>query len=127
MANKDDNPSWLEKLPNDGFWQGLIQQLKLVWRLLRDRRVPIWIKAVPFLSVAYLFVPTDLLPDMLIGLGQLDDLAILALGLRLFLELSPQAVLQEHINALVTAQHGWTVIEGEAELLDNTDSKESGE
>ncbi|MBN1317946.1 MAG: DUF1232 domain-containing protein [Anaerolineales bacterium] len=123
MANKNNDPSWLEKLSStDGFWHGLIQQLRLVWRLLRDRRVPIWVKAVPFLSTAYLFIPADIIPDVFVGLGQLDDLAIIALGLKLFLELAPPDILNEHMNALLSAQHEWTVIDGEAELVDDSDS-----
>ena len=82
----DDNSSnhWLEKSPDDNAWQDLVRQIKLFWRLLKDRRVPIWIKAIPALSLAYLAVPVDFVPDILVGLGQLDDLAVLALGFRLF-------------------------------------------
>jgi uncharacterized membrane protein YkvA (DUF1232 family) len=123
MSNRNIDPSWLEKISStDGFWQGLVQQLKLVWRLLFDRRVPIWVKVVPFISIAYLFIPADIVPDFFVGLGQLDDLAIIALGLKLFLELAPPDVINEHMNALISAKHEWTVIDSEAELVDDPDS-----
>lgn len=122
MAEKKEASRLTEHTPNDGFWDSIIQQLKLVWRLLKDSRVPIWTKTVPFLSVIYLFIPTDIMPDLFIGLGQLDDLAIIALGLKLFLELAPADVIQEHMDALTLSRYGWTLIEGETESVDESDS-----
>jgi len=105
--------------PDTSLIADLIRQFKLVWRLIKDRRVPAWIKVVPFLSLVYLFLPADLVPDFVVGLGQLDDLAVLALGAKLFTELVPASVLQEHREALLARERGWTVIEGEAEHLDD--------
>jgi uncharacterized membrane protein YkvA (DUF1232 family) len=44
---------------------------------------------------AYLLMPIDLFPDLVPVLGQLDDLAVFALAVKLFIELSPQEVVQE--------------------------------
>ena len=118
----DDTGRWPEKLPDTNLLKDLIRRIQLVWRLLRDRRVPIWTKVIPFLSLVYLVIPADLVPDVLVGLGQLDDLAVLALGLKLFLELVPPAVAQEHLNDLIAAAYGWTVVEGEAESVDDSHS-----
>jgi uncharacterized membrane protein YkvA (DUF1232 family) len=41
-----------------------------------------------------------LLPDFLIGVGQLDDLAVILGGLKLFLRLCPGEVVQEHLKAI---------------------------
>lgn len=46
--------------------------------------------------VAYLLSPIDIIPDFLPGLGQLDDLLILALALNQLLGAVPEAVLLEH-------------------------------
>jgi uncharacterized membrane protein YkvA (DUF1232 family) len=100
----------------------LVRQFRLIWRLIKDRRVPLWMKAVPFLSLAYLLVPADLVPDILVGLGQLDDMAVLALGVKLFTELVPDHVVREHREELAAGEHGWTVVEGEAERLDDSES-----
>lgn len=100
----------------------LIRQLKLIGRLLKDRRVPLWMKAVPLLSLAYLLVPADFVPDILLGLGQLDDMAVIALGVKLFTELVPAPLMQEHREELAAREHGWTVIDGEAEQLDDPKS-----
>lgn len=110
------------RTPDTSLVRDLIRQLNLVWRLLKDGRVPIWIKVIPLLSLAYLLVPTDFVPDILLGLGQLDDMAVLALGIKLFTELVPASVVQEHREELVAREHGWTVIEGEAEQLDDPGS-----
>jgi uncharacterized membrane protein YkvA (DUF1232 family) len=108
------------KAPDTGLLIDLLRQIKLIWRLLKDRRVPLWMKAIPFLSLGYLLVPTDLVPDVLLGLGQLDDMAVLALGAKLFTELVPEEVVQEHREELAAEEHGWTVVEGEAEQLDDS-------
>jgi uncharacterized membrane protein YkvA (DUF1232 family) len=46
--------------------------------------------------LGYLIFPVDLLPDFIPVLGQLDDLAILALGIKLFIELSPKDIVREY-------------------------------
>jgi uncharacterized membrane protein YkvA (DUF1232 family) len=108
--------------PDTNLWKGLIRQLLLVWRLLFDRRVPAWQKVIPFLSLVYLAIPVDVVPDVLVGLGQLDDLAVIALALKLFVELAPPAVVAEHMDELVAKAHQWTTIDGEAELKDDTEA-----
>jgi uncharacterized membrane protein YkvA (DUF1232 family) len=87
------------------------QNGRLAWRLFRDRRVPSLLKlVVPGVMGAYLLMPIDLLPDLVPILGQLDDLAVLALAVKLFIELSPQEVVQELRYGL--AQRGKTAPPG---------------
>jgi len=50
--------------------------------------------------LGYLILPTDLVPDFLPGLGQLDDLAVIAGGLKLFLRLCPPEVVREHVRGV---------------------------
>ena len=49
-------------------------------------------------------------------MGQLDDLAILLFGLRMFFEFAPPNVVEEHLKRLVaTVRRGdWTVVEESA-------------
>src|SRR5262245_14620969 len=54
----------------------------LVSRLLRDPRVPRRRKLLLAALVAYLALPFDLIPDVIPGAGQLDDLVAVALVLR---------------------------------------------
>lgn len=69
---------------------------RLAWELLWDGRVPFVTKLVPLLTVLYLLSPVDLIPDVALGLGQLDDLAILLIGMRLFVDVCPPALVAEH-------------------------------
>ncbi len=93
-----------------GFIDGLIRQSRLVWRLWRDGRVPGWIKLIPFAGVIYLLSPIDLIPDMMLpGLGQLDDLAILLLAVKMFVDLSPSVVVREHLEDLLGRRSGSNV------------------
>ena len=75
---------------------GIVRQARLAWRLWRDRRVPAWAKGVPLLSLLYLIWPLDLLADPLLGLGQLDDLGVILLGLTLFISLVPKELVELH-------------------------------
>lgn len=74
--------------------------LRLYWRLLGDRRVPLWPKAVLIGTVAYIAWPVDLIPDLIPVVGQLDDLTLLVFVGRAFLWWCPADVLAEHMRAL---------------------------
>jgi len=74
--------------------------VKLFARLIKDPRVSASSKLVVAGVVAYLILPTDMVPDYFVGIGQLDDLAVIIVGLKLFLSLCPREVVQEHIQAI---------------------------
>ncbi len=78
----------------------LMNTLRLVWRLLTDARVPGLTKLIVPAALVYVLFPIDVVPDLILGLGQLDDLGILALAMTLFIELCPPAVVEEHRRAL---------------------------
>jgi uncharacterized membrane protein YkvA (DUF1232 family) len=100
---KSSPPSELRETA--GFIDGLIRQSRLVWRLWRDGRVPGWVKLIPFAGLVYLLSPIDLIPDMMLpGLGQLDDLAIVLLAVKMFVDLSPPGVVREHLDELLGRQ-----------------------
>ncbi|HEX7050491.1 MAG TPA: YkvA family protein [Longimicrobiales bacterium] len=64
--------------------------LRLLYRLLRDRRISRLDKALLGATVAYVLTPADLIPDFLAFLGRVDDLYLLALVLnRLLLRAGP--------------------------------------
>ncbi len=79
------------------------QQFQLAWYLLLDRHVPVFTKLVPFLTVAYLIFPLDLIPDAALGFGQMDDLAVLLLGLRSFIALCPPQLVAQYKATLKSA------------------------
>ncbi len=88
-------------------WRNFFQLLthlpsfvKLFSRLIKDPRVAASPKLVIAGILGYVILPTDLIPDFLIGAGQLDDLAVILGGLKLFLKLCPSEVVQEHLKAI---------------------------
>jgi uncharacterized membrane protein YkvA (DUF1232 family) len=73
---------------------------RLAWALLRDRRIPLWVRALVPALLLYLATPVDLIPDFIPVLGHLDDLVVaLVLGGAL-LRFAPRPVVEEHIARL---------------------------
>ena len=76
-------------------WQ-LPRLTRLLARLVGDSRVSRAAKGLLLAGVSYALSPFDFLSDLVPFLGQLDDLALLALVLRTFLNLCPPEVVEEH-------------------------------
>jgi uncharacterized membrane protein YkvA (DUF1232 family) len=70
--------------------------VKLVYRLLKDERVPTRSKALLVVVTGYLVSPIDFIPDMIPGVGQFDDLLVAALALDQILNRVPEHVVTEH-------------------------------
>jgi uncharacterized membrane protein YkvA (DUF1232 family) len=85
------------KRKDPGFFREVWQQARLVYYLLRDPEVPFYLKLVPFTAVLYLLWPVDFLPDVFIGLGQLDDLTALLVGAKVFIEMTPPLVVDRYM------------------------------
>ena len=106
-------------------WRDLLFNLRLVWRLLTDVRVPLTHKLVVPATFLYMVWPLDFLPDLLPFLGQVDDLTALFLAVSLFLRLAPARVVAEHRAELLggrqpsAAERDGTVIEGECREVDD--------
>lgn len=83
-----------------GFWRDLWQQARLAWRLLRDPAVPFYLKLLPVVAAGYVIFPFDFVPDLWPVLGQLDDVTALLVGLKVFVEMSPQDVVARHLDAI---------------------------
>ena len=110
-----------------GFGIGLWRALRLIWPLIKDRRVPLMAKSVPVLTLLYILSPVDLVPDLFPGLGQVDDLSLMVLSILLFLRMVPREVLREKIATLRHAGGGagsggdgrrGPTIEGDYEILE---------
>lgn len=81
------------------------QRIQLLWGLLRDDRISIWLRRVgPMAILAYIISPIDLIPDFILGVGQVDDLGVVAFGLilllRLMTRLAPEAVVADHVGRI---------------------------
>ena len=95
--------------------QDVARQARLAWRLFWDQRVPLWTKLIPPVALAYILSPVDIIPDVALGLGQLDDAAVLLIGIKLFIELAPPEVVREHLLTLGARIQEWRVVEEEEE------------
>jgi uncharacterized membrane protein YkvA (DUF1232 family) len=73
----------------------ILANVRLVYRLLKSNKVALWVKVVPILALIYVISPVDFIPDPILGLGQLDDLTVLLLGMWTFLQLCPPDVVAE--------------------------------
>jgi uncharacterized membrane protein YkvA (DUF1232 family) len=82
-----------------GMTRDFVDRLKLILKLLGDRRVSPWVKLVPIGALAYLISPIDLIMGIP-GIDALDDAAVLWIGSNLFVELCPPDVVQEHMQAI---------------------------
>ena len=114
MANRQD----IMIPPQGGLVRDFILRVKLILRLIGDKRVNPWLKVIPVAGLAYLISPLDIIPDIMLPVvGELDDAAILWLTNYLFVELCPPEVVAEHVKALTaSAAHrdDDDVIDGEA-------------
>ncbi|MCL6509168.1 MAG: DUF1232 domain-containing protein [Anaerolineae bacterium] len=79
-----------------GVFKALINRARLIWHLMRDPRVPVYLKVLPIATALYVVSPVDLLPDVAPLLGQLDDLGVLLVGIESFIALCPAHVVEEH-------------------------------
>ncbi len=91
--------------PQGGVIRDFVLRVKLILRLIRDRRVSFWLKIIPIGGLIYLVSPLDLIPDIALPvIGELDDAAILYITNALFIELCPPAIVREHVKALSREQ-----------------------
>lgn len=111
-------------VPSGGFFEELVLRIKLILKLMGDRRVSLLLKFLPVGSLGYLVWPLDI-P------GPIDDAALLGLAMYLFIELCPPEVVEEHLKNLrsvIPAEfrdppaHSAEVVDGEYREVDAPDS-----
>ncbi len=116
----DKNKSTTDKLKDVGFLGELWQQIRLVFYLVKDRDVPIYLKVLPFLGILYTLFPIDLITDVVPVLGQLDDLTVLLIGAKVFIEMAPQQVVARYV-AQMRGEPSATIVEGTATDVGDAD------
>jgi uncharacterized membrane protein YkvA (DUF1232 family) len=112
--------------PNEASTLGRIERARLTWRLLRDPRVPVWMKAaLPTIAAIYLVVPIDLIPDFILGFGQIDDLSMMGILLfaatKILPRIAPAELVSEHLSDLRRGRNGNrnTFVDAEYTVFDN--------
>jgi len=78
-------------------------ELRVYRLLLEDRRTPRTARWLLGLAVGYAFLPFDLVPDFVPGLGHLDDLVVIPALVLLALRIVPRDLVEEY-RALVRAE-----------------------
>ena len=114
---------------NSGFFQDLITRVKLILRLIGDKRINFFLKLLPIAAAIYVISPIDLLPWAVFPfIGALDDAVVIWLGTTMFVSLCPDDIVQEHTNALNKVVSGtWRDAgdeEGTGEIIDAAASDE---
>ena len=104
----NSNTNFSSDRNDPGFWRDAWQQLRLVFYLLTDPDVPFYLKLLPFLSILYLLWPLDLISVVPVVSG-LDDITILLVGAKVFIELAPQPIVIKHLN-FIREQDGFSPI-----------------
>ena len=81
-------------IPRDTrFLTSITNRIKLIYRLMMDRRVNPLLKVLPLTSLFYFIFP-DFMP------GPIDDAVMLWLSTYLFVELCPPEVVAEHLDEI---------------------------
>lgn len=111
--------SWLRlmRLPH------LRHLARLIWRLLRDRRVPMYLKGMLGIALVYTLSPLDLIPESVALLfGLVDDLAIAVMSVNWFLRLAPREAVDEHLKSLPPKfQHSFLAWQKDQQPLERAD------
>ncbi|HOX36133.1 MAG TPA: YkvA family protein [Methanoregulaceae archaeon] len=76
--------------------EALMCDVHALYLARNDPRIPWYAKAIIVLTVVYALSPIDLVPDFIPGIGFLDDLVIIPLGIALALRCMPQDVWDEY-------------------------------
>ncbi|HEX2172936.1 MAG TPA: DUF1232 domain-containing protein [Dehalococcoidia bacterium] len=96
-------------------WLAAARSIRRSVPLWLDPRVPLHLKVIPVIAALYLVAPIDLLPDLALGLGQIDDLGIVLIGLKVFSDLAANALADRREGGARTAP---STIEGSYRVLD---------
>ncbi len=81
-----------EDIVREGFWPKLARNVARVpfadealaaWYCATDNATPIKVKATLFGALAYFILPFDVIPDVILGLGFTDDMAVLVTAVTL--------------------------------------------
>lgn len=93
-------------IPSQGnIFQDFALRSRLILRLMADGRVNFLLKLLPIGALAYLISPVDFIPAAVAPIiGTADDIAIVWMGMYLFLEMCPPGVVREHLRNLLGSE-----------------------
>lgn len=93
--------AWLDKdVQKRLLWMlNLPKSVPLIWNLAWDIRIA-WSSKLLFLggAMAYFLLPTDIFPDWIPILGQLDDLTVFFLLMERFIAGTPEQIVNQYMT-----------------------------
>jgi uncharacterized membrane protein YkvA (DUF1232 family) len=104
-------------IPSQGnVLRNTVFRIKLILRLIADRRINPWLKILPIGGILYIISPIGILNDIALPvIGELDDAAILWITNYLFIEFCPTDIVQEHVNKLTS---NIDIVDGQDDVVD---------
>ena len=116
----DKNKNRLTKIQqeNPGFITSMARTLKLVFRLLVDRRVNFFLKLLPIGALVYLVSPLDA------AIPAVDDALVVGIGTYVFVELCPPEIVEEHRARLAGLEENDQTSHNQSEVVDTLFKKD---
>lgn len=97
MSKEVAEERWFNK--QKGKWKRdvafVLYQARMLRLLLMHPRVPAHAKVVAGCTAAYIFSPIQLIPTFIPVIGQLDDLLVLFLGMKVLRRMTPKSIVEE--------------------------------
>ena len=90
--------------------QVLLRSGRLAWRLFRDPRTPLRAKLILVGTALFVISPINWLPNMIPFVGELEDVALLTLGIEMFFKAVPDWLREEHEARMGRTRHGEPVV-----------------
>jgi hypothetical protein len=78
----------------------LPQFVRVFYRLMRDERVSVFAKIVPFLILALMLTPPAMELDFVPIIGEIDWILAVYVALKVFVWLCPPDVVREHVGRI---------------------------
>jgi len=98
---------------NPGIFTGMSRTVRLVLRLMADKRVNFFLKLLPIGTLVYLVSPLDAV------IPAIDDAMVIGIGTYVFIELCPPEVVEEHRARLAGLESSGTQVQDNTETADS--------
>lgn len=106
---------------NPGFISGMSRTIRLVLRLMLDRRVNFFLKLLPIGALVYMVSPLDAVIPFV------DDAMVVGIGTYVFIELCPPDVVEEHRAQLAGTEGDGQPADDNGEVVDVHSSDHQGQ
>ncbi len=78
----------------------IMTRLRLLWALIRNKQTPWVVRLLLVAGFAYILLPFDLIPDHLLIMGWMDDLALAIVLVATALKFTPEVLLTKLLDKI---------------------------